>query len=460
VTELQALALGERVEEPDNFAHTHHQWTGPSGGSTSDADHWSDTPAPNPVVDTGPPRASWNAVLAPTGTVASVAVVDAVLDTLALEVEGIGSNAVQTLRIGAHTVTGRNEIRVDEWGRIELDNGTLSSLRWVDVRTGGVLEGAGVVDASLYNTGTVSIRNASAVTNTPPGVELIQNGGFEEGTGGGSRSFDAVSNWGTDGPTSSLNGAVNNTAAAGTYRGLIQANTTTIHSLVQNTGVALSLGDTFTFRFSHRGFSGWDAGDTLRAVVFYEDGGGARHDLISTNVTSSSSVWNETVMDVSAVVDGPAVGRAIQVVFEPASASEGGTEFASIDSVSLVREGGVHVVIPGHRRLEVRKDYVGLSGGTLDVALAGKDEEGADYGQLVVTGEVFLAGSLALHLEAFSPALGDIFEIVTGAVVRGEFAHADGMIERDGHHFRIHYGGSEVTLEVVSVTSRGTPHWW
>ena len=72
------------------------------------------------------------------------------------------------------------------------------------------------------------------------------------------------------------------------------------------------------------------------------------------------------------------------------------------------------------------------------MALAGAGMPGQDYGQLVVTGEVALAGQLELTLEAFAPTLGDTFQVITGAVVRGEFAHADGMIERGGHHFRIH----------------------
>jgi hypothetical protein len=54
-------------------------------------------------------------------------------------------------------LTGRNEVRISGGGNLTLQGGTVSSLRWVDVREGGVLSGTGCIDATLYNRGTVVV---------------------------------------------------------------------------------------------------------------------------------------------------------------------------------------------------------------------------------------------------------------------------------------------------------------
>ena len=41
-------------------------------------------------------------------------------------------------------------------GNLVINGGALSSLRWVDIQPGGILQGHGRIEASLYNNGIVS----------------------------------------------------------------------------------------------------------------------------------------------------------------------------------------------------------------------------------------------------------------------------------------------------------------
>ncbi|MEO0447168.1 MAG: sulfatase-like hydrolase/transferase [Verrucomicrobiota bacterium] len=63
VDELEALLLGERVDEPHGFANTYHHWTGTSGAITSEAANWSDYVYENAGItyttDDGAPQLSW-----------------------------------------------------------------------------------------------------------------------------------------------------------------------------------------------------------------------------------------------------------------------------------------------------------------------------------------------------------------------------------------------------------------
>ena len=162
VLKLHQLLLGERVTEAKGFANTYHRWTGSDGGQTSDPDNWSDYDYTNAGItymsDKGFPRLSWTALIENVGKAPQTARVDADLAFLGLEIRGNSSKATQALEIGAGLqLTGRNEIRLSNHGKIAMDGGTLSSLRWVDIYPDGELHGNGTINATLYNNGTVSV---------------------------------------------------------------------------------------------------------------------------------------------------------------------------------------------------------------------------------------------------------------------------------------------------------------
>ena len=164
VQELHQLLLGERVTEAKGFANTYHRWTGSDGGQTSDPDNWSDYDYTNAGItymsDKGSPRLSWTALIENVGSTPHTAQVDTDLEFLGLEIRGNSTRGTQSLEIGEPLqLTGRNEIRVSNNGKVVIDGGTLSSLRWIDIYPGGALHGNGTINAILSNHGTVSLSD-------------------------------------------------------------------------------------------------------------------------------------------------------------------------------------------------------------------------------------------------------------------------------------------------------------
>ena len=62
------------------------------------------------------------------------------------------------------TLTGINEVRVGNHGRIDLAGGAVSTIRWVNVKAGGQITGQGSVHGDVYNAGTI----APGCTNDTP----------------------------------------------------------------------------------------------------------------------------------------------------------------------------------------------------------------------------------------------------------------------------------------------------
>lgn len=163
VMELEGILLGERVAEPAGFANTYHHWTGKTGGSTSDPGNWSDYVYGNSgityMTDDGAPQLSWTATIENTSGKQNVALADADLEFLALEIRGDRTSlAPQSLVLGAGIdLTGRNEIRIASNAALFVNGGTLSSLRWIDVLPGSELVGFGLIDTTVHNNGTIKV---------------------------------------------------------------------------------------------------------------------------------------------------------------------------------------------------------------------------------------------------------------------------------------------------------------
>lgn len=178
VGELDTLLTGEKVDEPKGFANTYHHWRGPEGGDLAAAAHWSDYLYENEGIryleDEGPPRDSWTARLT-----AGLAVARQPLTFLGLEIGGGDAPAGITVRSGS-VITGRNEIRISAGGRVELNDGEVSSLRWVDIKEGGTLTGTGAIRATVYNRGTLTtrlIRIEGDYVGSPEGRLILDRGG-------------------------------------------------------------------------------------------------------------------------------------------------------------------------------------------------------------------------------------------------------------------------------------------
>lgn len=162
VDELEALLIGERVDEPRGFANTYHRWVGNDGATTSDPDNWSDYRYENEGItymsDAGTPKLSWIARVENTTQNNNIANADSDLQFLGLEVRGASEDASQSLKLGPNVnLVGRNEIRIAPHGSLIVDKGTVSTLRWIEVEERGTLAGNGTIDGTVLNNGTVTL---------------------------------------------------------------------------------------------------------------------------------------------------------------------------------------------------------------------------------------------------------------------------------------------------------------
>lgn len=152
--ELEADAIADDVTR----GHVQYRnWSGPNGGALQTASYWGSPTSPDRY---------WSAVVANTGASPAVAHVSTDVTTLGVEVKG--TTAMQTVYVhSGHSLTGLNEVRVNTHGRIDLDGGTVSSSRWVNVKTGGQIIGQGTIVGDMYNQGTVSPGRTNDGTGLP-----------------------------------------------------------------------------------------------------------------------------------------------------------------------------------------------------------------------------------------------------------------------------------------------------
>jgi fibronectin-binding autotransporter adhesin len=90
------------------------------------------------------------------------------------------------------------------------------------------------------------------------------------------------------------------------------------------------------------------------------------------------------------------------------------------------------------------------STGTLDVAIGGTTV-GSQYSQMAVSNGVSLGGTLTIkRVNGFTPTIGEVFTILKGSAVTGQFAKVNGLSINSGEHFEVGYTSTAVTLTVMS----------
>ncbi len=147
-------------------------------------------------------------------------------------------------------------------------------------------------------------------------------------------------------------------------------------------------------------------------------------------------------------------------VREDATLTGAGTVDAALYNRGMI--GVTQSSVPTHRTLRIQGDYHAFAGAILNITVAGAGTPGEDFGQLLVTGEATLAGSLAVTVEAGAElARDETFTVLTAGGLHGTFANADRVVVgSDGTRFQIGYSANSVTLTVDGTTSRGTPCSW
>jgi len=89
-----------------------------------------------------------------------------------------------------------------------------------------------------------------------------------------------------------------------------------------------------------------------------------------------------------------------------------------LDQIVFYNAGTLTIKVGSH--FGVRGDYTQLSSGTLEVELGGT--QAGQFGQMVVTGAVNLAGILTVTLVGgYSPTTGDAFPVLTYGSRNGDF---------------------------------------
>ena len=162
VDELLALMIGERVDQPKGFANTYHSWTGSNASLAGEAENWSDYVYDNEgityMTDAGAPQLSWVAHMINDCGEPNHAVANQDLEFLALEIGG--DQAAQSLVLDPYIqLSGRNEIRISQQGSLTVNQGKVSSLRWIEIARGGSLKGNGQIEGVVYNHGTLASMN-------------------------------------------------------------------------------------------------------------------------------------------------------------------------------------------------------------------------------------------------------------------------------------------------------------
>jgi len=153
---LHSSAMDEQVQSSQYVEY--RQWTGPHEGVLSQEGNWSGP---------GTPDRFWSATVANNEATDRTAIVNSNVETIGVEVRG--ASAEQALEVQAgYRLSGRNEVRISEGGRMELAGGELVSNRWIDILPSGQLSGHGAIQGALYNAGMLSPGRDSNLPEPPP----------------------------------------------------------------------------------------------------------------------------------------------------------------------------------------------------------------------------------------------------------------------------------------------------
>ena len=116
--------------------------------------------------------------------------------------------------------------------------------------------------------------------------------------------------------------------------------------------------------------------------------------------------------------------------------------FGTVDA-TLYNQGTLSIT-SGMTGLTVNGDYHQSASATLNAVIGG-------HTSLAVSGAASIDGTLNCTLPAgFSARPGDRFTILSADSVTGQFSSTQGMVESEGHHFRILYTADTVELERAS----------
>lgn len=449
VDEFTAIAIAEGAEESDSYTVEFQDWVGGNGDDFNDPNNWAGTAS----APQGP-RIYWSGVINNSGGTESIVASHEDAIFLGLEVKGDGAR--QTVRPNRYTtLTGRNEIRISAGGRINLDQASLATVRWVDVKTGGELTGHGEVQGDVYNWGIVApglpadLPQPEDLLSPPPGVDtgvvsalvfdfseiqddapltqtstlsqylqLTQGLDFSGATTprhttkpGSSDVGDEfnVSNWGTG---TSLTNAISGSRYIG-------------FSVEPVFGIEM-LVDTVSFNLWRNGVNApkdyaimtsldpFVAGNEIVLLEDFTDESIANDHLLVGTYTGSQ--WTTDEVE-------------IRLYGWDANQSAGNTHVNAVSMTASFRTvsggGDPNVALNPTGELTLNGDFFHIDGGLIEMELGGTsllDPLDPEYDRLIVSGAVDLAGNLTVALvDGFNPALNDTFDLFDFGSLTGAF---------------------------------------
>ena len=171
--EMEAIALAEGVHQG---IVEYRRWVGANDGAQFHApENWSGS---------GVPSGNWSASVVHQGAAPGLISVSESVSMLGFEVRG--DLARQTIEIeSGQSLSGRNEVRIGAGGRIELTHGALTTNRWINVLSDGVLAGQGVIIGDVYNNGVLAPGRSADLpaSTTPPGEPMTSLAPIDLDTG-------------------------------------------------------------------------------------------------------------------------------------------------------------------------------------------------------------------------------------------------------------------------------------
>lgn len=444
VTELTSIALAEGVEQPASYDHRYAEWTGGDGDDLNSATNWNISSTPQPT---------WSTVVNNTSGTDAVATAVADVDTLGFEIQG--DNGKQTVRIHRNQkLTGRNAIRVDGGGRLNLDDATAESWRWTDVLAGGELTGHGTVEGDVYNSGKIIPGVPSDLPEAPPtqqpptdvdtgvvsaivfdfaGIQddaplmqtstlsqyLTINEGFNFGPGvqiryatkpGASDAGNEFNVTGFSGNGTTASNAISNND----YLGFKVEPVFGIEMLVDEVSFQLWRNGTgaaqeYAILTSLDGFS---AGNEL-ATLNLDSGDTSTHVLTGSY---TGGVWTQEEVDV-------------RIYGWDQEGGSGNTHFNAVSMTASFRTiaggGDPDITLNPTGILSLNGDLFHIDGATIEMQLGGTsfaDPNDPLYDRLIVSGVFDVAGDLDVSLvDGFIPTLSDSFDLFNFGSITGTF---------------------------------------
>ena len=466
VAELEALALAEGAGRPDSYSVEYMRWVGFDGESFGDAAHWTGSA-------TGTPDERWSAVLSnPHATAATVTAT--VAQTLGLEVRG--DEAAQTLLITPHgQVTGRNEVRITEGGRIHLDDATLATARWVDVLASARLTGHGTVVGHVYNAGTLAPGRPGDLPASPAAPVGIDTGvvdaiefdfsGVQDdapllSTSTLSAHLNLIA--GLDfGPALSPRGAANEgdefnfrgSSQGGTLGSAISGGHYLTFTVAPVPGLAMVLDDV-TFQLRRNGDNAARDFAVLTSIDGFTDTSAL--DTLNLNQADTTTQTFTAAYGGGTPVEGPVE---VRLYSWSAGTNNGNTHVYGVSLDAAFSSIPTAILDPtGVLRLD--GDFHHLAGGAIELNLGGTDNADPldpEYDALVVSGQAIIAGDLSLSLtDGYRPTPGDSFTVLSADSVVGVFGSL--AVPEDtpaGVGWQINYSPTQVVLEAVTAMLAG-----